>query len=605
MWNSYLYLILCLITPSLAIWQCSTDEDCAAALPGSVCASGQCECPISQQVVAGGTLCADYAPYYTSACVDDFQCSRLFTTFECRQNEDQTAGNCFCQPGHHYFHGRCWRSTEMDEPCSNHEECMGVIRDPFSMDCDGTCQCAEGYYSRQRGECRKIGTAVGEGCVLDEDCQFEHGACRVSEFVCYDTTVDPDESSEELRETLRTAQNATPKMASTKMTSTKMPRESGAACNASSPCPAPFECSNWGLCICPLGYYSSEDGSACLAELGSPSTEDQCVGLLTVVEDGICTCPANFFFDENMRDCLKVARFTTDFCFVDEQCHTFGAAAFCGAPGQWGLRACECNLEQAVWDAQRSMCRLFAGVGEACQVDSDCLAGELEIQCAINEEGAGYCACPDGLLASEGLCLSSGLELGDSCQTTQECTGTPNTVCEAGLCSCDNGYQELDGFCAPIIGGTCLEDLDCVINNTACVAGNSGMTCQCTEQYVEYIDECWEISSGYNANCTVDAQCFDALGPNAVCLNGSCLCGPNFHYNDGGCWPVTGLLETCSRSSQCFLGELTDRVVCRNGLCQCDFDYPYSEEQHTCRSSAAILTSSSVIMITLLSYLFS
>ncbi|XP_061727351.1 prion-like-(Q/N-rich) domain-bearing protein 25 [Cydia pomonella] len=612
MWNSNFYLVLCFLTPSLAIWQCSTDEDCAAALSGSTCASGQCVCPISQQVVAGGTLCADYAPYYTSTCVDDFQCSRLFTTFECRRNEDQTAGSCFCQPGHHYFHGRCWRSTEMGQPCSNHEECMGVIRDPFSMICDGTCQCAEGYYSRQRGECRKIATAVGEGCVLDEDCQFEHGACRDREFICYDTTVDPDEISEDAT---RTAHSATLKMASTKMattnittrdmTPTQMPREGGAACSATSPCPTPFECSSWGQCICPLGYYGSEDGSACLAELGSPSTEEQCVGLLTVVEDGICTCPANFFFDENMRDCLKVARFITDFCFIDEQCHTFGAAAFCGAPGQWGIRSCECDLEQAVWDAQRSMCRFFAGVGEACQVDSDCLAGELEIQCAINEDGEGYCACPDGLVASEGLCLSSGLELGDSCQTTQECTGTPNTVCAAGRCSCDNGYQELDGFCAPIIGGTCVEDLDCVINNTACVAGNSGMTCQCTEEYVEYSDECWEVSSGYNANCTVNAQCFDTLGPNAVCLNSSCVCGPNFHYNDGGCWPVTGLFESCSRSSQCFLGELTDRVVCRNGLCQCDFDYPYSEEQHTCRSSAAILTSSSVIMITLLSYIFS
>ncbi|XP_048002710.1 prion-like-(Q/N-rich) domain-bearing protein 25 [Leguminivora glycinivorella] len=615
MWNSNLYLVLCLITPSLAIWQCSTDEDCGA-LTGSVCAAGLCGCTSSQQVVAGGTLCADYAPYYTSACVDDFQCSRLFTTFECRRNEDQTVGSCLCQPGHHYFHGRCWRSTEMGQPCTNNEECMGVIRDPYSMVCDGTCQCAEGYYSKQRGECRKIATAVGEGCVLNEDCQFENGACRAFEFVCYDrTVVDPEEETS--KQATQARQNSTLKMADTpssnmaatvmasKMVATKMPRNGGAVCSAASPCAAPFECASWGHCICPIGYYGSEDGSTCLAELGSPSSEEQCVGLLAVVEDGICTCPPNFFFDENMRDCVKVARIITDSCIFDEQCHTFGAAAFCGAPGQWGLRSCECDLEQAVWDAQRGMCRLFAGLGETCQVDSDCMAGELEIQCALNEEGEGYCACPDGLIASEGLCLSSGLELGDSCQRTEECTGTVNTVCETGRCSCDNGYQELDDFCAPIIGGTCSAVTDCVISNTTCVSGDGGMTCQCTEEFVEYNDECWEVSNGYEANCTVAAQCYGSLGANAVCQEGSCLCAPNFHFQDGGCWPVTGLFETCSRSSQCFLGELTDRVVCRNGLCQCDFNYPYSEELHTCRSSATILTSSCMILITTLAYLFS
>lgn len=48
------------------------------------------------------------------------------------------------------------------------------------------------------------------------------------------------------------------------------------------------------------------------------------------------------------------------------------------------------------------------GIGEACEVDSDCLAGELEIQCRVNDNGQGVCVCPDETLEFEGLCLTTG-----------------------------------------------------------------------------------------------------------------------------------------------------------------------------------------------------
>ncbi|KAI8431793.1 hypothetical protein MSG28_016213 [Choristoneura fumiferana] len=882
MGNNYLYILLIgslLHSQALAVWQCTTDDECSS-LSGSSCSGGECVCPATQQVVGGGTMCADFAPYLTSSCVDDFQCSRLFTAFHCRRNDEQT-GNCFCQPGNHYFLGRCWPSIPLGEACTRDEECMGPIRDPYAMTCDGTCQCAEGYYGRQRGECRRIGAAIGDRCVLDEDCQFANGVCDPLAFTCYDST-NPSAHIQPLGVNA----SATHKMAAA------VALQDGVACSAANSCSAPFQCSSVGICVCPLGYYGSPDGSSCYAvarritdfcfsdeqchsfgaasfcgapgdwglrtcecdleqavwdaqrsmcrlfaawlrsqysfliraeefgrreqdqvvpvpvariattillanpavkqqclhfcvsawrvrqpvkllalevsylrplgigeacqvdsdcmageleiqcqldgegegfcacpdgleavdglcltsglevgeecqitqectgtanteclgglctcgngyqqvddycapslggtctantdciinntvcasgatgltcqcqesyveydaecwenskgynanctidaqcvaalgssgaclngvclcgvnfhyrdgacwpmtELGSPSTEEQCVGILAEVQNGICTCPSNFFFDEGMRDCTKVARRITDFCFSDEQCHSFGAASFCGAPGDWGLRTCECDLEQAVWDAQRSMCRLFAGIGEACQVDSDCMAGELEIQCQLDGEGEGFCACPDGLEAVDGLCLTSGLEVGEECQITQECTGTANTECLGGLCTCGNGYQQVDDYCAPSLGGTCTANTDCIINSTVCVSGATGLTCQCQESHVEYDAECWENSKGYNANCTIDAQCVAALGSSGACLNGVCLCGVNFHYRDGACWPMTGLFEKCSRSSQCFLGELTDIVVCRNSICQCDFNFPYSEELGTCKT---------------------
>ncbi|XP_072946642.1 uncharacterized protein [Epargyreus clarus] len=574
--------------PALALWSCRSDLDCGS-LGGSVCEGGACVCPAGTQAVLGGTVCAPVAPYHTSTCLEDHQCIRMFTNYQCRRDEGASNGTCLCQPGHHFFQGRCWETKDYGERCTNHEECLGTIRDINSLRCADTCGCAEGFYQRQRGECRRAAYNIGDRCVLDQDCLFLDGACDTSTFTCFNSTYvpepeEPEESESEPEPEVRHNKMAAPKMASY-----------GAVCGAGNPCDGSLVCA-FGICVCPIGYYAGES-NLCLAELGSPSTEQQCVGLFAMVIDGICTCPANFFFEENMRDCVKVARFITDACISDLSCHTFGVASRCGEPRPpWQLRSCECVPELAVWDRERSMCRLFAGIGEACEVDSDCLAGELEIQCKQDDDGNGYCACPDDLAEFEGLCITAGLELGDACQVSQECTGTNNTVCYNGRCTCDYGYQAAGNFCAPIIGGTCSEDLDCVVENTICRNDTNVLTCQCDSEFVEYNDICWPRVSGIGASCNVTTQCRDVLGDSSACVDGHCSCVERHHYRDGGCWPITGLFETCSRSSQCFLGDITERVVCRNSLCQCSFEYPFSEQLNTCTSDASKITASAIFI---------
>ncbi|KPJ13912.1 hypothetical protein RR48_01192 [Papilio machaon] len=385
--------------------------------------------------------------------------------------------------------------------CSEDSECASLAG---SVCKEGSCLCPEGQQSVLGGTV--CADSVGDGCVVNEDCQFPDGACDVTSFTCYN-----------------------------------------------------------------------------LNELASPSTEEQCAGLLAVVVDGVCTCPPNFFFDRNMRDCIRVTRRFNESCVTDDNCHTFGAASRCGPPQEpWGLRTCECIPEYAVWDARREMCRLFAGIGEQCEVDSDCLAGELEIQCVQNELGQGFCTCPDGLQEVDGLCLTTGLELGDSCQVTAECTGAEHAVCEAGRCVCGDGYQQDGNLCAPVIGGTCFLDTDCVIPDTICQSNNDSQTCQCRDRFVEYDDQCWPESLGHGSVCNVTAQCTSNLGEFSKCMDGQCECLNTYHYKDGRCWPMTGLFEACSRSSECYLADITNRVVCRNGLCQCGFDFPYSEQLNTC-----------------------
>ncbi|XP_049884146.1 prion-like-(Q/N-rich) domain-bearing protein 25 [Pectinophora gossypiella] len=623
------------LTAVSGLWSCSTDSDCSS-LAGGVCREGDCVCAAGMQSVLGGRLCADVSPYYTSPCFEDHQCFRLSFYYECRRDNgtaSDEAGACGCQDGAHYFRGRCWKMVDYGEPCSRDEECMSGVRDPLSMVCDETCACAPGRYMRQRGECRVISENVGDSCVINEDCRFQNGACDILTLTCYDAGADqnsakatnshmnegtPNGKSSELVKSSETANSSVgDKMAGSEMAGANMAdsnmavsnmasRQTRVECSVSSDCPEPFQCSTFGVCVCPVGYYSSADGSTCLAELGSPSTAEQCVGLFAVVVDGVCSCPVHFFFDENLIDCSRPTRRLTDSCLNDAACNTFGPAVRCTAPQlPWGLRSCECIPELAVWDANRQMCRLFVGIGEACQVDSDCLAGELEIQCVKDEEDQGYCACPENYVAMDGLCITTGLDLGDTCQVSQECTATPNSACNDAVCGCADGYTEVDGVCAPLIGSECAVNADCVIENTICVNSTGGdLTCQCGDQFVEFNEACWPRLDDQSSPCEVSAQCQPFMGSDSMCSEGQCLCTDGHHLRDGGCWPQTALFESCSRSSQCYLVEHSERVACRNSRCQCHFHYPYSEELMTCTSSASYVQISFLLLTVTFTYSF-
>nr|XP_032528084.1 fibrillin-1-like [Danaus plexippus plexippus] len=450
-------------------WVCRQDSDCSS-LSGSSCISGQCSCEPGQQAVLGGSMCIDVAPYFTSTCIEDFQCGGLFTGFECRKNGNSTVGQCMCQPGFHYLNGRCWRSKEHGQACSTSDECMNPARDPFSLQCNVTCQCAEGYSERQRGICRKTASAVGEACVLNSDCNYPGGVCNPRTFVCSqenDTSTDSPFRNVEIQ------------------THQKISR---VRCGGGQPCASPYVCSGLGICVCPAGYYESSRGG-CLAELGSPSTPEQCVGFLAEVVGGVCTCRDNFFFDENMRDCVK------------------------------------------------------------------------------------------GIFPSDIVILGK-------CVSLMSFKIPPPSLLGAAR-AWIRGVTRV-----PAIGGGCEGDEDCVIENTSC---DGTRTCQCRDGFTAFEDICWETSAGFNSSCSVTAEC--AL-QSAVCTNGRCACLPNHHYKDGDCYPMIALFSLCTRSSECFLGDdISDRVVCRNGVCQCDFDYPYSEELRICTSSSTTLMATSFVIV--------
>ncbi|KAL4719556.1 hypothetical protein ACJJTC_012391 [Scirpophaga incertulas] len=193
----------------------------------------------------------------------------------------------------------------------------------------------------------------------------------------------------------------------------------------------------------------------------------------------------------------------TDFCFDDISCHSFGVAARCGPPRDFGLRSCECDPELSTWNEKRRMCMLTSGVGDACEVNADCFSDPVELKCVQNLQGQGVCSCPTDFTAVNGICFKFGLKLGEECRATVECSYADNAICSNGVCTCSNGYQQLNDFCAPEIGGACTQNSNCVVDNTVCTSG----TCQCAPDYVEADVTCWKKVEEFGSPCNITKQC--------------------------------------------------------------------------------------------------
>lgn len=99
------------------------------------------------------------------------------------------------------------------------------------------------------------------------------------------------------------------------------------------------------------------------------------------------------------------------------------------------------------------------------------------------------------------------------------------------------------------------------------------------------------------------------LGDKATCIDEKCACDESLHFKNGNCHEKKGisynfkqkqtfivlvviishshnnileLNEQCTKSGECFVSEEPETVECRNGVCQCQFDYKANNEQNRC-----------------------
>ncbi|CCD68371.1 Prion-like-(Q/N-rich) domain-bearing protein 25 [Caenorhabditis elegans] len=254
-------------------------------------------------------------------------------------------------------------------------------------------------------------------------------------------------------------------------------------------------------------------------------------------------------------------------------------------------------------------CYNSVNIGSACQSTQQCLGGS---QCQNN-----ICQCYSGYVNVNQQCvISNGLNCqlgtvsynsqcitlaspGQNCQTSSQCID--NSVCMNQMCTCNNNYRLVYGYCVPITSSICqqtqtLVNNQCVllsivgetcIANQQCVGGamcNSG-TCQCTNGATAMYGYCISSSSSscnsnqvsingmcYNTvqvggSCSFSQQCLN----NAVCTNNICVstfcsvsCSTNQVCISNQCYNYVSIGSQCVGSQQCLSNS-----QCISSICQC------------------------------------
>ena len=254
-------------------------------------------------------------------------------------------------------------------------------------------------------------------------------------------------------------------------------------------------------------------------------------------------CNSNLLFTWEVPSCLSALegrQLAGEPCFSWLECT---ASTFCDlsatCPGLCTPRpglgetaqeegVCKAGLRRA----PDSTCQPFAGAGESCAWDSDCVSGH---SCA---EGVCVAVTPEGAPCSSMAECSGYLVCGDggTCQQLPVVGEPCNGVCKYDL-RCESGSYGGPGTCAPrsLAGGECWTWLDC--------AGS--LDCE-----------------GADAAGGQKGTCFDPTTHGPACT-GSSECGSDRYCENGVCRPLKYIAESCAAPNECRTG------ICE-GTCRTD-----------------------------------
>ncbi|XP_069679083.1 prion-like-(Q/N-rich) domain-bearing protein 25 [Periplaneta americana] len=543
-----------------------------------------CECNDFFVMSADWTKCLPIiATPYLSVCEESTQCTpRMGQGASCEE------AKCVCTEGFHYLHGLCYKSSGYGEDCSTDDDCFGGFSHETLSCVNNKCTCSENYYLIGADDCRKIGTADGDDCAFDNDCQYEGGFCNTADSRSYVCT-SANESVLSLPDDSVLTQSAL----NAKVDQAASTNALGGVCTTSEECSSDLpnsECFG-GICVCELGY--SDYNSECKPDLGEKCSNPEEYIKYAKCTDELNSCHLPNIISEDNRSCRAGRLSTNNQCQVPEQCRLIGGHTRCIKVITWPT--CECEVGYHFVD-EIKICLKDKGIGDTCEHGYECAINTGNATCIEN-----VCQCLEGHHATNGDCTVDVVALNDSCLAKSDCSDVIEfSSCIGNTCQCDSGYYQdpsRNDTCITGIGGACSSDSGCGhIHSSYC--SESEQKCACVDGTVQNEEgsKCLQIASTFGDDCEEDVQCIDALGKEgSACLMGLCLCTDNYHFRNHICVEKRFLGDVCEKNMQCYLeSNQTDRVQCQNGKCLCTYDYVQTEDLD-CKSSSARVSSSTII----------
>ncbi|XP_063992797.1 prion-like-(Q/N-rich) domain-bearing protein 25 isoform X2 [Diachasmimorpha longicaudata] len=542
----------------------------------SICEKNHCKCWDGYVFSGNMTTCLEVASSYGDACEENHQCSSYLSP-----GGACSSGKCVCSPGYHYLHGYCYKTAALGETCLSPDNCY-VNQQPEAAICDSDkCRCSDNFYQREYRSCRRAARKIGDECLIDLDCRFHpESICGKSKRCELKSSGILFRENNAVYSQFKTLKGNFPVI--------------GKPCNAPTDCSSlgAAICSSLGVCVCDRAHFLSENGDKCIAELGSPCTTDA----VPQIKNSECrenvklwSCRSGQVATVNNRECKKVTTRLNASCLLNEQCFVFGPDAICRD------RKCVCNDESHYVEDQM-ICWTSRALGETCKQDEDCHVDGLNFHVRCNDHFV--CSCPDGSHASgdQSVCIADHNGIGGLCVENADCS-INDSICSNKSCTCAENYYESNGECLRGNFASCQVDQDCTVYNSVCKNG----TCTCHNSYAALEVDLCVPASDLGEECTHDVQC-SAKNDNSICKSssgraggegsenggGRCVCADGHHYNYEGCFKKRALKETCQTIAECYVESRVDSVLCKNGICSCNFGWRAVNNSH-CEGGATAL----------------
>ncbi|XP_044584964.1 neurogenic locus notch homolog protein 1-like [Cotesia glomerata] len=309
-----------------------------------------------------------------------------------------------------------------------------------------------------------------------------------------------------------------------------------------------------------------------------------------------------------------------------------------------------CNLIdqcQRTWPDNYFRCIgdiILNGLGKSCELDEDC--DEIK-HAKCSKDGkcicrmktvrtdpwtcapilGGFCWNNEPCAADNAVCVNSECKckkdysrrpnnqcvrdvLGTHCKNDDVCNLVKFAKCSKDkVCACTSNTTAVTStYCAPIFGGFCWENDECVTPHSICLNNE----CQCDEKYNQYNTEngCVSKMDFYknkisNAICTGvnDCVCFQqypfeetypctpedkndceadnlCVIKNSRCIDNFCQCKPHFVYRSNQCLPFVYLNDVCLNNDDC--SKINHAICSKDKKCECDENYALVN-QTSCR----------------------
>ncbi|CAD6244717.1 GSCOCG00013437001-RA-CDS, partial [Cotesia congregata] len=454
--------------------------------------------------------------------------------------------------------GFCWKS----------EKCL-----PDNSVCvDNECQCNKDY-SRQSNE-RCLPTSLGQFCRVNADCiAIKYSVCSENTCVCKPNTVPAegnrcksllggvcgDEKDCFTRNGLCIGHSDDPVRCSNDGTCTCGPKH--AALNDTICAPGLGEACNYlcltdnaacidNKCQCKLNY-APQAGKfckptqlhlACAFDVDCNDVEH------AKCSNGECLCREKYA-ELDVKTCRPLEYFTTanDSCLpIDKFCNI---NADCSDIDNTECSDNVCKCKPNFRRLNSIVCEPL--LGGACKSDAQCRIPNSA--CLMTK-----CQCTRYYVAnSNNRCAL--LTLGQPCIDNNNCNTIPYAVCSNNICTCKQNFMAIDeDTCLPVIGGHCLEDIQCRYNTTECINDK----CQCKKSFNAVSNhQCRKKNSSFS--CENDYDCGEPW--HSECLNSKkCFCKLNsYATNMSTCRPLLG--GYCLKDDRC----LPANSECSNFQCKC------------------------------------